>query len=183
MHGRHRHRRPACLRNPLRAERRALDGRLATALFSTRYPSQHDAVALVLITEETLDDYPVRIPMDRGMIAKVIRSIASAHPAAIGIDFVFARPTTPSADAELLSAIRDADVPIVLGAADERMGLTDKQLQYHRQFLAAADRPTGHSSSSARRISSASATMSSGRWQNRSGAAATSGALPKCWRS
>ena len=115
-----------------------------TALFSTRNASQHNAVALVLITEETLDDYPVRIPMDRGMIAKVIRSIASAHPAAIGIDFVFARPTTPAADAELLSAIRDADVPIVLGAADERMGLTEKQLRYHRQFLAAANRATGH---------------------------------------
>lgn len=125
-----------------RAEHWTADWR--TALFSTHYPSQHEAVALVLITEETLEDYPVRIPIDRAMIAKVIRSIASAHPAAIGIDFVFARPTTPSADAELLSAIRDADVPIVLGAADERMRLTEKQLQYHRQFLSAANRPTGH---------------------------------------
>ena len=115
-----------------------------TALFSTRNPSQHDAVALVLVTEETLDDYPVRIPIDRGMVAKLIRSIASAHPAAIGIDFVFVRPTTPAADAELLSAIRDTDVPIVLGAADERMRLTEKQLDYHRQFLAAANRTTGH---------------------------------------
>jgi len=115
-----------------------------TALFSTRNPSQHESVALVLITDETLDSYPVRIPMDRGMIAKLVRVVASAHPAAIGIDFVFVRPTVPSADAELLSAIREADVPIVLGSVDERAGLIPKQLQYHRQFLAAAKRPTGH---------------------------------------
>ncbi len=125
-----------------RAEHWTADWR--TALFSKRNPSQHDAVALVLISEETLEDYPVRIPIDRSMIAQVIRSVASAQPAAIGIDFVFARPTTPSADAELLSVIRDADVPIVLGSADERMRLTEKQLQYHRQFLAAANRPAGH---------------------------------------
>jgi CHASE2 domain-containing sensor protein len=116
-----------------------------TALFSTRKPSQHDSVALVLITEETLEDLPVRIPIDRTMMAKLIRTVASAHPAAIGIDFVFARPTTPAADAELLAAIRDADVPVVLGSADERMGLTEKQLKYHRAFLTETQgRPSGH---------------------------------------
>jgi len=115
-----------------------------TALFSTRNPSQHDSVALVLITDETLDNYPVRIPMDRDMLAKLIGTVASAHPAAIGIDFVFVRPTVPSADAELLSAIREADVPIVLGSVDERGGLTPKQLQYHQEFLKAAKRPAGH---------------------------------------
>jgi adenylate cyclase len=115
-----------------------------TAWFSTRKSSQDESVAVVLITEETLQDSPVRIPMDRHMIAKVIRAIASAQPAVIGIDFVFARPTEASADADLLSAIREAKVPIVLGSIDERMGLPPKQLDYYRQFLAAAQRPTGH---------------------------------------
>ena len=56
---------------------------------------------------------------------------------------MFARPTDPAADADLLSAVKDADVPIVLGS-DERMGQPQKQLDYYRNFLAAAERPTGH---------------------------------------
>jgi hypothetical protein len=35
-------------------------------------------------------------------------------------------------------------VPIVLGSVDERMGLPQKHLDYYRNFLAAAERPTGH---------------------------------------
>ncbi len=115
-----------------------------TVWFSDRKDTQDSSVALVLITEETLADSPVRIPIDRHLMAKVIRAVASAHPAAIGIDFVFARPTDPAADADLLSAIKDADVPIILGSVDERMRLPQKQLDYYRQFLEAAGRPTGH---------------------------------------
>jgi hypothetical protein len=114
-----------------------------TVWFSERNATQDESVALVLITEETLAE-PVRIPIDRHLMAKVVRAVASAHPAAIGIDFVFARPTDAAADADLLSAIKDADVPIVLGSVDERMGLPQKQLDYYRNFLADAKRPTGH---------------------------------------
>ena len=115
-----------------------------TALFSTRNVSQHDSVALVLITDATLDGYPVRIPMDRHMLAKLVRTVASARPSAIGIDFVFVRPTDPAADADLLSAIGETDIPIVLASVDERGRLTARQLEYHREFLATAKRPTGH---------------------------------------
>ncbi len=115
-----------------------------TALCSKRKPSQDENVALVLFTEETLQDAPVRIPMDRHLIAKVIRAVASAEPSAIGIDFVFARPTNPEADGDLIRAIRDAKVPIVLVTVDEHANLPEKQLQFHRKFLADAKRPTGH---------------------------------------
>jgi CHASE2 domain-containing sensor protein len=115
-----------------------------TALFSKRKSSQDENVALVLFTEETLQDAPVRIPMDRHFIAKVIRAVASAEPSAIGIDFVFARPTNPEADGDVLSAIRDAKVPIVLVTVDQYAKLPEKQLQFHRKFLADAKRPTGH---------------------------------------
>jgi len=48
-----------------------------TALFSTRNASQHDSVALVLIADATLDGYPVRIPMDRHMLAKLVKGRAA----------------------------------------------------------------------------------------------------------
>src|SRR5262249_3817867 len=101
-------------------------------------------VALVLFTEETLQDAPVRIPMDRHLIASVIRAVASAEPAAIGIDFVFARPTNAEADGDLLSAVRDAKAPVVLASVDEHAKLPDKQFRFHRKFVADAKRPTGH---------------------------------------
>jgi adenylate cyclase len=115
-----------------------------TALFSTRYQHQHDAVALVLISEDTLQDSPIRIPIDRTLIAKLVRQVDLARPAAIGLDFAFVRATDPAADAELLSAIRDAKSPVVVGSVDERMRLTDAQLAYHRKFLQDTGAMTGH---------------------------------------
>ena len=115
-----------------------------TALFSKRNVSQDKNVALVLVTEDTLADSSVRIPMDRHLTAKIIRAVASAKPAAIGIDFIYARPTDPDADADLLAAIKDAQVPIVVGTVDENSTLPEKQLAFHRKFLAETGRPGGH---------------------------------------
>jgi adenylate cyclase len=115
-----------------------------TALFSTRYQHQHDAIALVLISEDTLQDNPVRIPIDHALIANLVRTVDLAGPAAIGLDFAFVRPTNPAADAELLSAIRHAKSPVVVGSVDERMRLTEAQLEYHRKFLQDTGAATGH---------------------------------------
>jgi CHASE2 domain-containing sensor protein len=115
-----------------------------TALFSTRYAHQHAAIALVLISEDTLQDSAVRIPIDRMLIAKLVRAADMAQPAAIGLDFAFVRPTNPAADADLLFAIREAKSPVVIGSVDERMRLSDTQLAYHRKFLKDAGATTGH---------------------------------------
>ncbi len=118
-----------------------------TALFSTRKPSQHDHVALVLISDKTLAKLPYRIPIDRGVLAKLIRVVANAEPAAIGIDFAFVRKTDPEKDADLLAAIKEVNASgskVVLGAIDENIPLPKEQLEFHRQFLEKAGVPTGH---------------------------------------
>lgn len=117
-----------------------------TALFSTSLKSQHEHVALVLITEETLQDSALRSPLDRRMLAKVIDAVADAKPAAIGLDIVFVRQfeLDPGADRELMRAIRDAKPPLVLGARSERTRLSPKQLAYHQKFLDDAGRLRGH---------------------------------------
>jgi len=117
-----------------------------TALFSTSPKSQHEHVALVLITEETLQDSALRSPLDRRMLAKVIDAVADAKPAAIGIDIVFVRQfeLDPGADLELMRAIRAAKPPVVLGARSERTRLSPKQLSYHQKFLDDAGRLRGH---------------------------------------
>jgi CHASE2 domain-containing sensor protein len=125
-----------------RAEHWTADFR--TALLSERKSTQHEAVALVLISEETLEDYSVRVPLDRTLVARLVRAIASARPAAIGLDIVFTRPTNPTADADLMDAVRGAEVPLVLGVVDHRAGLPAKQLAFHRMFVAEADRLVGH---------------------------------------
>lgn len=115
-----------------------------TALFSHRNPSQDKNVALVLVSEETIADAAVRIPLDRHLTAKIIRAIASAKPTAIGVDFIYARPTTSDADSDLMSAIKSAGVPVVLGTVNENANLPEKQLAWHRKFIADTGAPAGH---------------------------------------
>ena len=118
-----------------------------TALFSTRYATQHDKVALVLISDETLGKYPYRIPIDRGLLAELIRTVAKAKPAVIGLDFAFVRKTTPEADADLLASIKEAaasGVQVVLGSIDEHVALPKSQLDHHREFIKTSGALVGH---------------------------------------
>ena len=73
-----------------------------------------------------------------------MRTIDAAQPKAIGLDFVFDRPTELSKDEELLQSIRDARTPVVLGLLGARSFRSDRERTFQAQFLAAANRPTGH---------------------------------------
>jgi adenylate cyclase len=112
------------------------------ALLSPQAPQQRSDIAIVLITEDTLLDYDSRSPIDRGLLAEVIRAIDAAAPKAIGLDFIFDRRTKQ--DGALLAAIKSAKAPVVLGAIDARVPLTRDSLAYQREFLTRAGRPYGH---------------------------------------
>jgi adenylate cyclase len=144
VHHSDRRRRLAAAEYRLRQISRILDFRLANRLVVQPPPHQHEIVALVLISETTIQDNPIRIPIDRFLIASVVRAVDQSKPAAIGLDFAFVRPTNPTADADLISAIRNAKAPVVMGSVDERMRLTSAQLDYHRQFLRDTGAVTGH---------------------------------------
>jgi hypothetical protein len=116
-----------------------------TVLFSDAPEESRDDIALVILDEESLDGYPYKSPVDRGLLAGLIRSIDAEHPKAMGLDFIFDAPTEPAKDAALAEAIKSASSPIILGAIDDRAaGVRTKDLKFQDGFIARAGRPAGH---------------------------------------
>ncbi len=116
-----------------------------TAHFSKRATTPRDDIAIVLVTEDTLAQYPSRSPVDRGLLAELVRAIDAARPKLIALDFIFDRPTEIARDNELIAAIREAKTPIILGGVDGRATrLHDRARQFQQEFLTKAGRPVGH---------------------------------------
>jgi adenylate cyclase len=118
-------------------------GDVRTALLSESLPSQHPHVAIVGITDQTLNDYKARLPIDRQLLAKLVTAIDDAGAKAIGIDILFYRTAPADNEDMLIDAIRNARAKIVLAAADERLGLTRAQSDRQLAFFAMTGRPAG----------------------------------------
>lgn len=126
----------------LRFEHAMADAR--TGLLSDRLPSQHPSVAMVGIDDQALSEFKTRIPIDRGLLAKVIDAVDAAGAKVIGIDILFFRPAPGDNEPALIDAIRRARAKVVLGAGDERIGLTSKEADYQKALFAQAGRPAGY---------------------------------------
>jgi len=118
-------------------------GDVRTSLLSDRLPSQHPRVAIVAITDQTLNDYKARLPIDRQLLAKLVTAVDDAGAKAIGIDILFYRTAPADNEDMLIDAIRHARAKIVLAAADERLGLTRAQSDRQLAFFAMTGRPAG----------------------------------------
>ncbi len=127
----------------LRIEHQTSDWR--TALLSDKRSDLHPGMAVVLIGEETLADYPYMLPIDRSLLAKTIRALEEARVRAIGIDLYFAKRTEKEKDEALLAVLKErGDTGIVLGALDERGRLTESERAFQSSFLEATQRPAGY---------------------------------------
>ncbi len=116
---------------------------LTVALLGDRNAQGHDKVALALIREETLVDAPAYSPIDRRVLAATVRELDQLGARAIGLDFVFDKPTDAAADQALIDAIRSAETPIVLGRFQDRDGdmTIAPQREFQDWFLTEATRP------------------------------------------
>lgn len=119
-------------------------GDVRTAYLSDRLPSQHPHVAIVSITDATLKDSKVRQPVDRALLARIVDAVDAAGATAIGLDFLFVQVTPPDNEDLLIDSIRRAKAPVVLAAADERVGLSKAQMDRQAEFIAKAGRPAGY---------------------------------------
>lgn len=99
-----------------------------------------DNVLLVTITEDTLQQFPYRSPIDRAFLAGLIEKIAAAGPKVIGVDILFDQATEPEKDARLASALENSPVPIVLASATAENGLEEEQIEYLRNFAPSVPR-------------------------------------------
>ena len=68
-------------------------GDIRTALLSHRPKRQHDRIALVTINDDTMQPYTYRSPIDRRLLADLVTAIDKAGAEAIGLDFLFLKPT------------------------------------------------------------------------------------------
>lgn len=118
-------------------------GDLRTAYLADRLSSQHPRIAVVGITDESVQDLPARLPIDADLLARTIAAIDAAGATHIGVDLLFTRYTGTPAEQRLVEALRNARARIVLAADDERIGLDAKLAARHRAFLQAVDKPAG----------------------------------------
>ncbi len=114
-----------------------------TALLSPRLAAPHDTVALVTINDATLKDY-ASSPIDRGLLARIVRAVDATGPRAIGVDVLFLKRTDTEKDEALAAALREAKAPLVLGAEDERGPLQPFQREFQAEYLARTGRPAGY---------------------------------------
>lgn len=87
----------------------------ATAFrFFAPVQAMDERIVIIAITEDTLDLFPYRSPIDRTFLAGLLDQLAGAGVAAIGLDVLLDRPTEPAKDAGLRQAIQRAEMPLAV---------------------------------------------------------------------
>lgn len=94
--------------------------------------TQDERVVLVVFTDQTLINAGKRSPLDRGMIARALRSLDGMGARAIGIDILFDQPQAE--DDDLIATLRAMQTPVVVGYADTASN--EDNIRYEQeQFL------------------------------------------------
>jgi adenylate cyclase len=115
-----------------------------TASLSDRLASQHPHVAIVGITDQTLSGFKTRLPFDRHLLARLVDAIDTAGAKVIGLDMLFYRTAPVDNEDMLIDALKRARAKIVMAAADERLGLSQPQIDRQLAFLGEVGRPAGY---------------------------------------
>jgi adenylate cyclase len=116
-----------------------------TAHWSKHPETQHKRIALVYVTEKTLEPYPYLSPTNRLLLADIVKAVDAAGPAAIGLDFIIDRKTEPANDDSLVAAVRNAKAPVVLGAVDDDFPHRPGDgKSFQAEYLEKANRSVGH---------------------------------------
>ena len=108
-------------------------------------PSNRVQIALVVIDDKLDRQLPYSTPIDRQILAQLIRIADEAGARVIGVDLGIVRPTQPEKDEMLLNTVAAARSPVVIGfslAVDNGAVGAD---EFQRDFLARAARPSGFS--------------------------------------
>lgn len=115
------------------AERIAYDLRMTA--FAPRV-EQDQRITMIVYNDQTLIATRKRSPLDRGLLAKALRSIDALGPRSIGIDILFDQPQDE--DAELIAALKAMKTPTYVAYADERTNedaILPEQAAFLRGFL------------------------------------------------
>ena len=92
-------------------------------------------VVVVAIRESTLQYFPYRAPLDREYLADLLKAIASKHPRAIGVDYLFDEHSEQDKDEKLRQAISNLGVPIVVAYNGTGPGTTPSERANLAKFV------------------------------------------------
>jgi class 3 adenylate cyclase len=98
---------------------------------------QDPNIVIVTITEETLEQFSARSPVDRQFLAELLGTIARHRPRAIGVDILFDQPTEPAKDARLKQTLEKISVPVVLSYLDAPSVVTERQRAFLDSYVPA----------------------------------------------
>jgi adenylate cyclase len=98
------------------AAERALYDYRATDMAERHMVPQDPRVVMIVYNDQTLAELRKRSPLDRGLLAKVLRNIDALGAKAIGIDILFDQPQDE--DDELAATLRAMKTPVAVGYAD-----------------------------------------------------------------
>src|SRR5262245_12386032 len=121
------------------AEHWAADWR--TAWLSDRLPSSHPKIAIINITEKSVEPYPYLVPYNRGFLADVVDAVDKAGARTIGLDFYFTKATENAADDKLMQTVHRLKDKLVLGVFEHK-SLGPARLSYQHAFI--GDTPAGY---------------------------------------
>jgi adenylate cyclase len=113
------------------AERALYDLR---AYYAADLVEEDKRVVLVVYTDQTLIAARKRSPLDRGLLAKTLRTLDTFEPKAIGIDILFDQPQDE--DDELIAALRGMKTPVAVAYAAKATNPDDIEFE-QQQFLEA----------------------------------------------
>ena len=107
------------------------------AYYSADLVEEDKRVVLVVYTDQTLIAARKRSPLDRGLLARTLRTLDTFEPKAIGIDILFDQPQDE--DEELIAALRAMKTPVAVAYAATATNPDDigwEQQQFLDQFMA-----------------------------------------------
>jgi adenylate cyclase len=97
--------------------------------------ASHPDIVLVLVTEDTLAQFPFRSPLNRRFFGDLVKHLTTSGVRAIGIDSIFDQPTIPEDDLYLHQIIRNSKTPIIVGEAAPQTYQTETQRAFQQAFL------------------------------------------------
>ncbi|MBF0294009.1 MAG: adenylate/guanylate cyclase domain-containing protein [Magnetococcales bacterium] len=101
---------------------------------------QHPEIIIVSITEETLETFPYRAPIDRKFLSDLLQTLEKRGARAILLDILLDQPTEPDKDAAMKATLAGMRIPTVVSYVHGNHQLTPRQSRFLDDFVPARQR-------------------------------------------
>ena len=118
-------------------------GDIRIAALQPPQPQSSDIV-IAAITEETLEQFPYRAPVDRAFVAGLLQTLEKKGAKLICVDLLFDKPTEPIKDAALSETLHNLHVPVFVSYTNSPEIVNEEQLAFLQNFVPESMRASAH---------------------------------------